>query len=524
MAGPKKVAETRSTLFHARHLARQSTLLLGSGVFSYIGAFGLTILVTRNLGASGAGVWFVAFLVAELLASLGHLGTDWIILRHGSHYHGIGDEARLRETIWFALAVTAIALGILGALLFFAASLLSRQLFETQGVEGILRLAALAAALMGIKQTLLTGTQAFKNMRAFALVKNIVQPAARLLFVALALIITPTRLSGFVGLVAAEAFLTLCALVALGRLLPLRGARAPIERRSLMKFGLPVWGMRMIENVRHHLLPLLLGSLATLSASGVFVASRRVSAASNAINTAMNQVYSPTGSNLFLQDRHDELRALFKTFGKWSFSLGFPLFCLQVAFPKEILSLFGEDFSTASTALIVLSVSGLFNFATGPVATTLLLGGRSSLAFLDHVIALPVLVVLGAWLISAHGILGAAITSMVVSAINNGLRLAQVWTLFRLHPYRVDYWKPIAAGAGAVVVSKTVVMALGLGITPLAAAVSTVILGASYVGLFVLFRLSDEDRAAVDAIRRRIFGLVRKDSGAAEAQTVGPKT
>jgi hypothetical protein len=96
--------------------------------------------------------------------------------------------------------------------------------------------------------------------------------------------------------------------------------------------------------------------------------------------------------------------------------------------------------------------------------------------------------------------------------------------LFRLHPYRADYWKPIAAGAGAIVVSKIVVMALGLGITPLAAAVSTVILGATYVGLFVLFRLSDEDRAAVDAIRRRIFGFLGKDSGAAEAQTVGPKT
>ena len=523
MAGLDNVAESqRSSLFHARNLARQSTLLLGSGLVSYIGAFALSVLLARILGATGAGIWFVAFLVAELVASVGHLGTDWIILRQGSYYHGIGDEARLRGTIWFALAINGIALAVLVVVLVAVAPLLSRQLFETSNVEAVLRLAALAGALMGIKQTLLTSTQAFKNMRAFALVKNVLQPIARLVSVAVALIIAPTHLSGFVGLLIAEALLLLCALVALHRRVPLVGATAPIERKSLMKFGLPVWGIRMIENARHHLLPLLLGSLATLSASGVFVASRRVSAASNAINTAMNQVYSPVGSNLFLQDKRDELRSLFKVFAKWSFSLGFPLFCLQVAFPKEILSLFGEDFSAASTALIVLSVGGLLNFATGPVATTLLLGGRSSLALLDHVIALPVLVILGAWLISAHGILGAAITSMVVSAINNGLRLVQVWKLFRIQPYRLDYWKPIAAGVGAVVISKFIMGALGLGITPLAAAVSTASVAASYLALFVLFGVSDEDRAAVDAIRRRIISS-RKGPEAAAATTIEPK-
>jgi O-antigen/teichoic acid export membrane protein len=511
------------TLFHVRHLARQSTLLLSSGVVNYIGAFALSVLLARNLGTTGVGTWFVAYLVADLLAGLGLMGTDWIVLRHGSYYHGTGDEARLRETIRFALRVSVGALAVLGLVLFAVAPLLSRELFETQDVEGLLRLAAPAGALMGLRLALLAGTQAFKNMRAFALVKNVLQPTARLVFIAVALIIAPTPLSAFVGLVVAEAFLAFSALLALHRRLPLTGQTAPIEHKRLMKFALPVWGMRMIENGRRQLLPLLLGSLASLSASGVFVASRRISAAANAINTAMNQVYSPMGSNLYLQGRRDDLTALFKVFGKWSFSLGFPLFCLGVAFPKEILSLFGEGFPAASTALIVLSVSGLLNFGTGPVATTLLLGGRSSLTFLDHVIALPALVILGAWLIPAHGVLGAAVASMVVSAINNGLRLGQVWWVFRFHPYRVDYLKPIAAGAGAVVVAKATVAALGLGITPLAAAVATALIAVSYVGLFVILGLSAEERAALDAIRRRFLRQIGRDSAAPAAPASEPK-
>jgi O-antigen/teichoic acid export membrane protein len=519
--------ETKSTepngLSHVRHLARQSTLLLSSGVFSYIGAFALNILLARNLGAAGAGAWFIAFFAAQVLATLGLMGTDWIVLRHGSYFHSIGDEARLRGTIRLALSVTGSALTVLGMVLFIAAPLLSRELLETQDVGPLLRLAVLAGALMGLRLTLLAGTQAFKNMRAFALVQNILQPAARLILVAIAIVISPTQFSAFVGLVIAEAFLAFSALLALHRRLPLTGQTGPIERRGLMKFALPVWGLKVIENAHTQLVPLLLGSLTTLSATGAFVASRRISAAPTAITVAMNRVYSPVGSNLYLQGRHEELLALFKAFGKWSFTLGFPLFCLQVAFSKEILSLFGESFRGASTALIVLSVGALANYATGPVSTTLLSAGRSSLSFVDQVIALATLVIFGAWLIPAHGLLGAAIAAMLVSTVNNGLRLGQVWWLYRIHPYRMDYLKPLTAGAVAIVVAKAAVAALGLGITPIAAGVAVASVAVSYIALLVLLGLSDDDRAALETIRRALGRQFGWDPEAVQPPPSTPK-
>src|SRR5919201_5723881 len=96
------------------HLARQSMLLLSSGVVSYVGAFGLNILLARELGASGFGAWVVAFAFSQTIATLGLFGSEWIVLRQGSFYQGTGDIARLRRTIHLSLRISAGVLSAMG--------------------------------------------------------------------------------------------------------------------------------------------------------------------------------------------------------------------------------------------------------------------------------------------------------------------------------------------------------------------------------------------------------------------------
>jgi O-antigen/teichoic acid export membrane protein len=292
----------------------------------------------------------------------------------------------------------------------------------------------------------------------------------------------------------------------LWRRISLFGPTESIDRRALVRFGLPAWGSKMIETTRGQLFPLMLGSLASFESSGAFAASRRVVAAPNSVIASFNQVYSPQASRLFLADRRDELAVLFKSMGKWSFSLAFPLFCLTVAFPKEILSVFGDGFEGASSALVVLSFAMLFNFASGPVTTTLILIGRPRLALLDYMIVLGAEIGLAFALIPRFGLMGAAVARLVGTALNNVVPLAQVWVIMRIHPYRRDYWKPCAAALIATAVALLAVHALGLAVGPPAAIVAASVLGLTYLGLFIAFGLSTEDRSAVDALVRRARG------------------
>ncbi len=512
MDQPESNGMQTKQLGHTRHLARHAALLLSSGVVGYAGAFALNVLLGRALGKPGLGAWAIAYAATQASATLGLLGANWILVRQGSYYHGIGDLPRLRRTIHLTILLAGGALLLISGALLLLAPLLDERFFRGDSLVPLLRLAAAAIPIVGLGQVMLYATQAFKNMRAWALVKNILQPVIRVVTAAVALLIAPTPVSAFGGLVAGEIIVTAAATFALHRRLPIFGPTDRIARRELIRFALPAWGTKVVETSRAQLFPVLLGSLAALSQTGAYVTSKRISLAPSAINVALNQVYSPMASNLYLQNRREELTTLFKSMGKWSFTLAFPLFCLQVMFPKEILSIFGSDFRDASTALVVLAFSVLFIFGTGPVTTTLILTGRSRLAFYDYIAVVAAEIALGFWLIPRYGILGAAVAHLVGTALNNLLPLGQVWSASRLHPYRLDYWKPIVAGFASVGVARAVIAFTGVGTGVVAAAVAVVVVGLVYLGLLLLLGLGPEDRAAIGALTGRLTRGVDKDA------------
>jgi O-antigen/teichoic acid export membrane protein len=496
-----------------RHLAKQSALLVSSGLFSYVAAFALNVLLARTLGAEPFGVWVVAYSIAQTLAALGLVGSDWIVLRQGSYYHGIGDRPRLRRTVHLALALAGTALVVLGAILIALAPLLGQAVFHSASIVPMLRLAGVMGPVIGIGQIMLFGTQAFKDMRDVALIRNVVAPLTRLVFVAVALLATSSQLSAFIGVFAAELAIAGMAVRALHRRLPLFGPTGAIETGPLIRFALPVWGKRLSEVTRSQLFPIFLGSLASLEDSAVFAAGKRVALAPAAVINSMNQVFSPMGSDLFLRGRRDELIALFKSVAKWGFLLGFPLFCLEVTFPGDILAMFGKDFTSGDTALIVLAVGMLFQFGTGPVTVTLIVIGRPRLALLDYIIVILAEIGLAIWLIPGHGVLGAAIASMVGNMLNNVLPLGQIWHLLHFHPYRVDYWKPVAAGVVSVALARWITSVVGVHPGVPTAVVASATIGVCYPILILLLGLSAQDKAAVQAL----IGMVSRSGKSPEA-------
>ena len=502
-AGPGEAA-----LGEVRALIRQTALLVSSGVVGYAGAFALNVLLARDLGASGFGAWVIAMAFARSIGTLGLFGAEWIVLRQGSYYQGIGDTARLRKTIHLALTIAAVVLSIMGVALVVSASALGRDVFHNAQIVPLLRLSGALGPVMGIGTVMIYGTQAFRRMHSRALVTNILEPLFRLLFVGVALVVARSQFAAFVGVVIAECLLTVAATIALKRQIPLFGPTADIQTRELVKFAVPVWGQRLMETMRAQLFPILLGSLALLTSTAVYAASLRIAVMSSAIITAMLAVYAPMGSNLYLQQRRTDYVTLFRSMAKWSFLLGLPVFALQVSFPKEMLSLFGHAFRGATSALIVMAVATLFNFATGPVTVTLNQIGRPNLALLDYVLTVAAEVGLGLLLIPRFGVVGAAIARACGSAINNVLPLIQVWYLERIHPFRLDWLKPVVAAGAGVGVARVLIRVIGLGTGIRAGAVAAFVIGVVYVVLVLLFGLSGEDRVGLQALRRVGGGAV----------------
>jgi O-antigen/teichoic acid export membrane protein len=489
--------------FQIDRLVRQSALLLTSGAVSYVGAFVLNVVLARSLGVAAFGAWAIAFSVTLTLSTAALVGSDWIVVRNGAYLESVNDHVRLRRLIHIALVLGGVSLAITACALILLAPALARNVFHNGSLEPLLRLAGFTVPVLGLQQIMLSGTRAFKSVTELVLINNLAQPLVRVLAVGFALLVVPSATSAFTGLLVAELVLAALAVVALNRRIPLLGPTRTVSIRETMNFALPAWGTRLAENLRKEMFPLLLGSLSGFTASGLYVASKRVSSAPSSVINSLLRVYTPIASDLYLQNRRDELVVLFQNLGKWSFALAFPLSCFLVAFPTEILSLFGSAFVDARPVLVVLAVGMLFVFGTGPVTVTLIISGRPKLALADYVVAIAAEVGIALWLIPQVGVVGAAVAKLVGAAVNNVVPLIQVWRLAGVHPYRLDYWKPVAAGLGALGIAKGVLTLAPLGYGVVAAMTAALVLSISYVLLLLMFGLSEEDRVAVSTLFRR---------------------
>lgn len=100
--------------------------------------------------------------------------------------------------------------------------------------------------------------------------------------------------------------------------------------------------------------------------------------------------FSPISAELFHLNKIDELNKAFKNVTRWLLIFTLPLFFIFAGFSKELLLMFGKDFSIGGTVLILISIAELINVSTGPVGILLKMSGHQ---LIDLKISILVLVI-----------------------------------------------------------------------------------------------------------------------------------
>jgi len=108
-------------------------------------------------------------------------------------------------------------------------------------------------------------------------------------------------------------------------------------------------------------------------------------------------------------------------------AITWPMYVVVGAAPAAYLGLFGPNYIDEGLATVVLmSVSMLFNVATGAADTLLLMSGRSGLSLCNSLSALALDIGLCLWFIPFMGISGAALAWAVSSSSRCVLAVVQV--------------------------------------------------------------------------------------------------
>ena len=180
---------------------------------------------------------------------------------------------------------------------------------------------------------------------------------------------------------------------------------------------------------------------------------------------------------------------------------------------REILALWGSEFAEEGATLATLALAQLFGIPAGILAYTLVMCNRQRLEMLNTLGLLGLVVVANLILLPRLGLVGAALSLLIVNVIGMALRWRQVQGRVKVRPFSWSVRKPFlsvavaCAGGSAVVFGfRTLLGAEVVSIMALLAylvALSAVV-GAMYVAGLAYLGFEDEDSVFVDMIRSNL--------------------
>lgn len=493
--------------------AKGGSIVLVGKVFSYALRLLIGIMLTRFLGAEKFGLYRLAQSAGEIGAGFAMLGLQFAFVRFISLYASRRDSPRLWGTIQVGMGLVTVISLLIGLCLFAFATPIATHLFNETRLIPLLRIASLIVPFLALSNALVSTTRGFNKMHYSIISQEIAQPMVRVILLALIALIgmnvayaLGTYIAGII-----TAFVLL--LYFLNRVFPLKRPLNTAVRdvKGILRFSLPAYFSVLIDTFQSNIRTILLGSLNTVLSVGVFSVAAQVSAISRIFNLSVGTVSSPIVSEL--QDQGDEKRIakFYQTMTKWMFTLNLPIFLIIMLFSEMILSIFGEDFRGGTAVLAIMICSNLVVASAGIAGGVLNMSGYTSLRLFNSIIHIALTLILSFLLIPNWGAIGAAFTVLTTNSVVNLLRVTQVFIKFKMLPYNLSYFKPVAAGLVALSVGWITRGYFHTESNLVMAVLNAIEIVAVYVGVILILGLSPEDRVVVASIQKRIrSGLLKR--------------
>jgi O-antigen/teichoic acid export membrane protein len=266
----------------------------------------------------------------------------------------------------------------------------------------------------------------------------------------------------------------------------------------------------LMTTFRDNIQTLLLGALNTAASVGIFSVASQMNMVGHMFQSAIATASRPIIAELYDKGEQAQMSRMYQTTTKWAVTANLPMFLTLVLFPAELLSIFGRSFVAGSTALILLACAIMADISTGQCGIILDMTGRAGWKLVNSIVRLGLSLGLSALLIPSWGVVGAATATLLTVILINGMRMLQVFFMFRLLPYNTSFAKPIAAGLAALLAA----LALGALLPDLGAAgvaLRVAALFGVYAAVILLLGLAPEDRAVLARLRKRVRPKASKE-------------
>ncbi|MEO1437119.1 MAG: flippase [Bacteroidota bacterium] len=407
-----------------------SLKILGTGL-----SFLLSIVLARALGGSGGyGIYAYGTAWLTLLSVPTKLGMERLMVRKASGYKATGNWGMLKGLLYKSIQYVSTA-GISVALIMTAVFYV---VAPDEDKRMIIWLALIGLPFLSLRATFVSALRGLNRVWLSQIPAVILYPGLILLSV-LVVELTGVDLTPNLAIlinVSSIVCSLILAIVMLRRFLPvkLRDYRSEYDLSDWVRVGIPMLLIATLQNMHRKLGVLMLGAYGTDEMVGVFAVCNRGTELINFPLMAINLALAPVIAGMYAKGQMGKMQKILHKAAKATLIGSVPITIGLMALSSVYLILFGKDFLTGQTALLILCCGQLMNVFMGSVGVVLGMTKHERFMVFAASIGLVVNLVLSFTLIPTYGLEGAAIATAASTVSWNLIMLYGVFRFVGVNP------------------------------------------------------------------------------------------
>jgi len=456
------------------HISRGAAVTLVGKVLGALLGFTSSLFITRSFGSGTFGGLRFALSLMTIVSILSIVGVSSGVQRFVATADSDSDAI---SYYFLSMGVGFVSSIIVGSVTFFSADSISIFFFGNDDPGIFLRFVGISLPFVALYKISLSATRGWNYSSPNTLIRDIAVKLIKFITFGGVVYFGLSQTSIAISLLVIYGSVFLLSILATAYVIRrqiddpwrvIRSVKFDIEKlHVLLSFSIPLVFTKGVWFLMNNADTLMIGYFSDESAVGLYAAAFSLAVFVRMVLGASGALFMPNLAKLYENDQLTDLQSVYRRTTKWMIVLSLPVMIGNLGFPDVLLSLFRQEFVSASLTLGVLSVGVFSHVLFGLNSGALKSIDRPRILLYNNILVLVLNLILNVILIPRFGILGGAVATSVSYILLNILHGFVLYRDIRLVPVRLDFlgltlvWLAVIVGAAQT---------LGAGITTLPAA------------------------------------------------------
>lgn len=478
------------------------------------------VIVARYYGPEVYGMFSLGMMALGFFMTLSILGFSDGLARFISLYRGKRDINKIRYIFRASIKTLAVSSIVSAALIYFSSDYLAIEIFKNPELSAFLKIFAIAVPIGAVSSPLLSSLRAYEKITAFSLLYNVSQNVARILFLAVLILLGAGNITVALSYVAGYLATFVLSFYTVKAITPEVLEKPKLDRKkkretfnSLISYSLPLVVSSMVFVFLTWTDSFLVGYFKGTEAVGIYNAAVPIAALLAIATEIFVQLFFPLINKEYAMNKKTMVKNLSKQVAKWILIINAPLFILLFLFPGTAINiLFGPEYLPALHSLRILIFGTLLLSFLSISQHLISMVGKSKIILLDIILATILNIVLNILLIpkgtilsldNSQGLTGASLSTTISYIFLSLLLLIQSKYYLHIIPLRRKMLNALLSILPALILLSLMKMYVPINAIT-ATALSIIFLILYIISLFILRALDKDDMEIISSIIKKL--------------------